>query len=288
MDIGLTGAFIGGVLTLLSPCSVMLLPAFFSYAFQSPTQLVSRVGVFYLGLITTLVPMGILAGSFGAFVTEHRFTVVAVASWIVIALGALMISGAPIPTFSAVTGRADSTSVVSVWALGTVYGIAGVCAGPLLGAVLTLAALGGNAAYGGIVLLIFAVGMVTPLLLLTVLWDRLPAVRRLVRPRTVRIGRWTNTWTNIVSGVITIGIGILLLRTNGTASLGGVLDIQQQAQIENWALRSTRDIPDFVFVLVAFVIVGAVWQIRRRIDSNRTNSKRDNTRTDLAEAKPRA
>lgn len=36
MVVGLLGALVGGVLTLLSPCSVMLLPAFFSYAFTSP------------------------------------------------------------------------------------------------------------------------------------------------------------------------------------------------------------------------------------------------------------
>lgn len=57
MDIGLLGAFLGGVLTLLSPCSAMLLPAFFSYAFADPRELLTRTGVFYLGLITSLVPL---------------------------------------------------------------------------------------------------------------------------------------------------------------------------------------------------------------------------------------
>lgn len=71
MEIGLLGAFLGGVLTLLSPCSVMLLPAFFSYAFSSPRQLLSRTGIFYLGLITTLVPLGVLAGTLGSYVNQH-------------------------------------------------------------------------------------------------------------------------------------------------------------------------------------------------------------------------
>jgi len=263
MDIGLFGALAGGVLTLLSPCSVMLLPAFFSYAFNSPTQLVSRVGIFYLGLITTLVPMGILAGSFGAFVNQHRFELVAVASWLVIVLGAVMMLGLPIPALSARTAG-DATSTVSVWALGTVYGLAGVCAGPLLGAVLTLAALGGNAAYGGFVLLVFAAGMVTPLVVLAAVWHRLPLVRRLVRPRTVRIGRWSNTWTNLFSGALTIAIGTLLLRTDGTASLGGLLDTDQQFKVENWALRTTRDIPDLAVTAIAVATLLVTWLLRRR------------------------
>src|SRR5690625_6928245 len=80
MEIGLLGAFLGGILTLLSPCSAMLLPAFFSYAFTGPKELVARTGVFYLGLVTTLAPLGVLAGTLGAFVNEHRFTFVTIRS----------------------------------------------------------------------------------------------------------------------------------------------------------------------------------------------------------------
>ena len=176
MNTTLLGAFVAGVLTLLSPCSVMLLPAFFSYAFTSPARLLARTGVFYLGLATTLVPIGVLAGSFGAYVNEHRSALVAAASWVVIGLGALMLAGVRVPMpASADGGRDDATSAASVYALGTVYGLAGVCAGPLLGAVLAMAAVGSSAAYGGVVLLVFAAGMVLPLVVLSLAWDRLAA-----------------------------------------------------------------------------------------------------------------
>ncbi|WP_009945137.1 hypothetical protein [Saccharopolyspora erythraea] len=33
-EIGLVGAFLGGLLSLLSPCSALLLPSFFAYAFN--------------------------------------------------------------------------------------------------------------------------------------------------------------------------------------------------------------------------------------------------------------
>lgn len=57
-DIGYFAAFLGGLLALLSPCSALLLPAFFAYSIDSPTRLVARTGVFYLGLATTLVLLG--------------------------------------------------------------------------------------------------------------------------------------------------------------------------------------------------------------------------------------
>src|SRR5690625_7727606 len=165
----------------------MLLPAFFSYAFASPRDLLTRTGIFYLGLITALLPLGVLAGTLGAFVSQHRFTFVTVASVIVIALGALMLLNVPLPFLNRGTNT-EGTSVTAVYALGTVYGLAGVCAGPLLGAVLTVAAVSGNALTGGLTTLVFAAGMTLPLLLVALVWGRLPFVKKLVRPRVVSIG----------------------------------------------------------------------------------------------------
>lgn len=260
MELGLLGALLGGMLTLLSPCSVMLLPAFFSYAFTSPGALVARTGVFYLGLITTLVPLGILAGTLGSFVTSHRTTFVAVAAWVVIGLGVVMLAGIPVPGLARTTGpEGSATSTAAVYALGTVYGLAGVCAGPLLGAALTYAALGGNAILGGITLLVFAAGMIVPLLILAFAWDRLPVLQRLVRPREVRIGRWSNTITMIIGGLLTVGVGVLLLVTSGTASLGGFVGATDQFRLESWVMRTTSGVSNTVVLIVAGLVLVAGW-----------------------------
>ena len=56
VEVSYLASFFGGVLSLLSPCSALLLPAFFAYAFGG--ELVRKTGVFYLGLAATLVPLG--------------------------------------------------------------------------------------------------------------------------------------------------------------------------------------------------------------------------------------
>lgn len=262
MSIGLVGALLGGVLTLLSPCSAMLLPAFFSYAFASPKQVLARTGVFYLGLITTLVPLGMLAGTLGAFINEHRMAFLTVASVIVIALGVVMLLNLPFLRFRGSAGL-DGTSGVSVYALGTVYGLAGVCAGPLLGAVLTYAAMGSNALYGGLVLLAFAAGMAFPLLILALLWSRVPGIRNLVRPREVRIGRWRSTWTSVIGGALTIAIGVFLLITQGTTSLGGVLGATDQMRLESSVLGAAGGVSDLWLVGGALLIAGSAWVVLR-------------------------
>ncbi len=281
MDLSLFGAFLGGVLTLLSPCSVMLLPAFFAYAFRSPGALLARTGVFFLGLATALVPLGMLAGTLGAWVNRFRFEVVTAASILVIVLGLVMMLGIRMPGPMRQQG-AGSAGIASVFALGTGYGLAGVCAGPMLGAALTFAAFGGSARAGGLVLLVFAAGMALPLLLLALLWNRVPAVQRLVRPRELRIGRWRNTWTNVIGGALTAGIGVLLLVTQGTTSLGGVLGATDQARLEAGVMRATAAVPNWI-VLIAFILLVGVWlsvAMARRADRRAARSADPVSRTD--------
>ena len=251
MDIGYAGAFLGGLLTLLSPCSALLLPAFFAYAFSTTTRLVARTGLFYLGLLTTLVPLGIFAGVLGSLVTQHRPVLIGVSAALVILLGAAQIAAIRLPSGLTPTAGARS-SRLSVFALGTVYGVAGVCTGPILGSVLTVAAVGSNAIYGGVLLAVFALGMALPLFVLARVWDRLGiSGRRWLRPRPLTIGTWSNSWLMIFSGLISVGIGVLLLISDGTAGLGGVLTVQDQFRAESAATEAAAGIPDLAVAGVA-------------------------------------
>jgi cytochrome c-type biogenesis protein len=264
MDLGLLGAFAGGVLTLLSPCSAMLLPAFFSYAFTGPTEIVARTGVFYLGLSATLVPLGILAGTLASFVNQHRFALVTAISFAVIVLGLVIAAGVRLPALPRAQS-VDGTTTAAVFALGTVYGLTGVCAGPMLGAALTYAALGGNALYGGVTLLTFAAGMTAPMLVLALVWRRLPLARGLARPRELRIGPWRNTWTAVLGGLFTAAVGVLLLVTDGTTAIGGPLGATRQAHLESWTMRATAAVPEVVPLLVAAGLLAVVlWRRSRR------------------------
>ena len=260
IDIGYAGALAGGVLTLLSPCSAVLLPAFFAYAFSSRTALLGRTLVFYGGLLTTLVPLGVAASSVGLLVTDHREQLVAGAAWIVIVLGIVQVLAITIPLPGRTSaGGGDATSIASVYLLGAVYGIAGVCSGPIRGSVLAVAAVGSNPVYGGVLLAVYALGMIIPVLLLALLWDRFDlGRRRWLRPREIVVGPVRTTVISIVAGTIFIALGILLLRTDGTANLGGVLTIDAQFRTESKMLSWAAGIPDLAVVAVVLAAVAAV------------------------------
>ncbi len=64
--VGLLGAFLGGLASLLSPCSALLLPSFFAYAFDRTRLLVQRTVAFWVGLCVVLVPLGPASGRWAA------------------------------------------------------------------------------------------------------------------------------------------------------------------------------------------------------------------------------
>ena len=245
--VGLLVAFAAGVLALLSPCSALLLPSFFAYAFASRTMLLRRTSGFYLGLLITLVPLGTGASFASTLFYGHRSTLIAVAGWTLIALGVLQVLGGSFAMpfanrLQGLSGRVRGTGTLSVVALGAVYGLAGFCSGPVLGAILTVAATTSPAG-GAVLLAVYALGMAAPLFLLAALWDRLGAERRTwVRGRPLRLGPVRTHTTSLLAGLLFIAIGALFLRYDGTAGITGVLglgdttdlEVTAQAAITRW------------------------------------------------------
>lgn len=269
-DIGYFAALLGGLLALVSPCSALLLPAFFAYSVDSASRLLARTGIFYAGLATTLVPLGAAGSYAGRLFYGHRDALVLGAGWLIIGLGVAQIAGLGFASrrIAALSGRIRPTTVLSVYALGAVYGLAGFCAGPILGSVLTVAAVSGSPVYGGLLLAVYALGMAVPLFVLAALWERFDLGRRAwLRGRPLRAGRFELHSTSLLSGLFFIGLGVLFLVYDGATALPGLLDVDDSFAVEQWARRLGERVPDgaALTVLAAVVLLGlAVQAVRRR------------------------
>ncbi len=248
MSVGYLAALLGGVLTLFSPCSALLLPAFFAYSFTERTRLVARTAVFYLGLCTTLVPLGAAGALAGRLFYGHRDLLVAVGGWTIIALGVVQIAGlgfgsTRLQGLAARRGKAGSA--LSVGLLGAVYGLSGFCAGPLLGGILTVSAVGGNPLYGASLLAVYALGMAVPLFVLALLWDRYDlGHRRVLRGRPVTLGPLRVHSTSLVGGLFFIVLGTVFLLFDGTSALPGLLDPDTEFALEETVSRIGAAVPD--------------------------------------------
>jgi cytochrome c biogenesis protein CcdA len=275
-EVGLLAAFAAGVLALLSPCSALLLPSFFAYAFASRTAQLARTGVFYVGLLITLVPLGVGAGAASSLFYGHRPLLIAIAGWFIIGLGVLQVLGRSFAVpFSSrlmgVAGRATArgTGWASTLVLGAVYGLAGFCSGPVLGAILTMAATQDSPVHGGLLLAVYALGMAAPLFALAALWDRFElGRRRWLRGRLLRLGRFEVHTTALVSGVLFVVIGVLFLRFDGTAGITGFLgsfdttdlEFSAQQRIAEW----TSHVPLWTLPAALAVVAGAI-TVRRAL-----------------------
>lgn len=275
-------AFLGGVLTLLAPCSVMLLPAFFSYAFQSPRKLIARCGIFWLGLLTPLIPLGAALSSVVALIREHSAFITHVIALLVIVAGLITLFSLDVPVFRVRSLETASQSRDTAWAvylLGITYGIAGVgCAGPILGAVLATSSLGGSVVEGIIAVIFYSAGMAFPLLVLALLWQHSAGrVQAIVRPKPLTLFKRQTTWTNVVSGLVLIILGVTIFAIDLSNPLGGIVSIDTLASWEESIMGLFGALPAWVIALAGALIIGALvvllWKPRSTSLPSSTPSK---------------
>lgn len=271
MEIGLLAAFLGGALALLSPCGALLLPAFFASTVQSRGRLVIHGAVFFGGLAVLLVPLGLGASFFGAALASHRGLLITVAGWMIIAFGAMQLLGLGfdlgrmLPGVRTVqTSASQRVGLPRTFLLGTVSGVAGFCSGPILGAVLTMAATEDSRLVSGTMLAVYAAGMVVPLMALAAVWGRLGAAgRSRLRGRAVQVGPVQLHTTSVVTGLLLIAVGVVFLTTNGMAALPELIPAATLGRMQETIIAAGTAVPEPVLIVVGALLVLGVWFWRR-------------------------
>jgi cytochrome c-type biogenesis protein len=175
-------AFAAGVISFLSPCVLPLVPAYLSYvAGQSlhrnvadaPTDPRSRAAAatlsafFILGFSAVFIALGASASVIGRLLLQYRYEAGIAGGALVTLFGLLMLAGTgSIPFLQrgfhlhvhAVSGRPLSAFVLGVaFAFGW-----SPCIGPILGAILTVAAVAGSNATGVQLLGAYSLGLAVP------------------------------------------------------------------------------------------------------------------------------
>lgn len=185
-------AFGAGLLSFFTPCCLPIYPAFLSYVTGVSVQDLRQGGgvarsrvlkhslAFFVGFSTIYVAMGLAASALGAFFASNRsWLPVAGGLWVVL-LGLTMLGVVRVP-FLMREHRIQLASRPEGY-LGTVLvGLAYAagwtpCVGPILGAVITLAAT--QPGVGGPLLLAYSVGFAVPFVLLAYALGAVPILSR--------------------------------------------------------------------------------------------------------------
>ncbi len=204
---------------------------------------------------------------------DQRDTMIVVAGGLLIAFGIAELTGRSF-SFGRAGGQGVETSrsLFGTYSLGLVYGFGGFCSGPILGAVLTVAAATGSVAKGGGLLATYALGTTIPLFFMAMLWDRAGlGRRRWIRGWGVRFGPLSIHSTQAIAGIVFILLGVSFILLQGTSGLAayyedlGFTDLSFNA--DAWVTDVTSAVPD---VLLLVVVIGAIaaagiWYLRRRL-----------------------
>lgn len=180
LSASIIAAFIAGVAALFAPCCItVLLPAYFASIFRERYKVFLMTFIFFLGILAVFLPIGLGAAAFGRFFSQYHNTIFGIGGTFLILLGIILLTGRRFSMPFRVSPSLKKHNAFSVFTLGIFSGIATTCCAPVLAGVLTMAALPGSIAWGGIYTLSYVFGMVAPLFLLSLFMDKTDITRKL-------------------------------------------------------------------------------------------------------------
>ncbi|MCS6909509.1 MAG: cytochrome c biogenesis protein CcdA [Anaerolineales bacterium] len=237
----LPAAFLAGVLSFLSPCTLPILPAYFAFTFQAQKQNVVLMTVaFFLGLATTVTLLGATATAISALLFQHIQSLTLLGGWVIILFGVMNLLGLGFagPQFQ---GKPAAT-VAGTNLYGATFALGWTaCVGPILGAILTLLATQGVAVLqGGLLAFVYALGLGAPLILVSAFFSRLGQGSRfwqLLKGRgfDVKVGGATlylHT-SGILSGLLLIVVGYLL----ASGQLTAITRLAAGSDLSTWVVQ---------------------------------------------------
>ncbi|SFB62657.1 Cytochrome c biogenesis protein CcdA [Amycolatopsis marina] len=211
----LLASFLGGVVALLAPCCVsVMLPAYLSTGFRHRGGVVPATLVFGAGVATVILPIGLGATALSRLLVEQHVWLFTVGGVLMVVGGVAVLAGwkpnLPMPG----ARRVKEGSFGSAYVLGAFSGLASACCAPVLVGVAVLSGASGSFPVALAIGVSYVAGMVAPLALVAVFWERRrDRASRVFSDRTVRLrlGRWQRQLAlgTVISGLLMVGMGVL-------------------------------------------------------------------------------
>jgi len=195
-------AFVGGVVSFVSPCTLPILPAYFAFATQSGrSRIALNTVAFMFGVATMFSLLGASASALGILIIQRQELLLIIGGSIVMVFGIMSLLGKGFTGMGRKESAAPSTGPGGSYVFGLTFSLGwSSCVGPILGVVLTLAASTGSVARGMMLLFVYAIGLGLPLIIVSTFFGR--ASRKSLFWRVLRGKGWFWNTSLIIVGLI--------------------------------------------------------------------------------------
>ncbi len=177
MTVNLAIAFGAGLISFLSPCVLPLIPGYISYIsgqnleqiVEKKQKILAKTIIFSLGFSLVFISFGATASYFGSFLINYSDTLRIIAG-IIIIIFSLQIMGVLklniLNKEKRFYTKNYSNNLFFPFLVGTAFAFGWTpCIGPVLGSILTLAAVETSIAQGVILLIFYSLGLAIPFIL---------------------------------------------------------------------------------------------------------------------------
>src|SRR3989344_8066340 len=265
-EASIIASFLAGMIALFAPCCItFMLPAYFAYTFKQKRAIIFMTFVFFFGVATILVPIGLGVAFLTQLFKGYHTQVFYAGGILMLLIAFLSFSGKKFSMPFKQLPLLKKHDALSVYALGLFSGLASSCCAPVLAGVLTLNALSASLFQALILSLTYVFGMVFPLFLLAYFWDSFNwSQSRLVRGIMIRFKLFNKNFSihssNLITGIVFLIIGIYILYLAATNQITSVSPSQSQfiaylTIIQKKILEATKNIPDWFFLLTLIFII---------------------------------
>ncbi|OFW55332.1 MAG: hypothetical protein A2V75_07580 [Actinobacteria bacterium RBG_16_70_17] len=287
----LLAAFVAGAVALFAPCCIVFMfPAYLGAAVRNRRwRLVPFTFVFAAGLALVLVPVTLGVGLLTRPLLRYHALIYSFGGLLMLAMAVFAVTGKtwslPMLKGSPDLRRTDSAGV---FALGVFSGAASSCCAPVLAGVVTMSAVAPSLPMAAVIGLAYVFGMVFPLLVMTLVWDRsgLRQSRR-IRGKDIHWSlRGRRFHTNTLNLVAAVAMGTMGLLFIFLAVTGASLVSQTQAGVAGWIEDLLKPVVDFLapipnwlgaLALVGFAVGAVVLSGRKRPETPSDERNSDDT-----------
>ncbi|MDO8558749.1 MAG: cytochrome c biogenesis CcdA family protein [bacterium] len=217
INTSLITAFLAGMAALFAPCCItVLLPSYLASIFKQRRKVLFMTFVFFLGIFLVFLPLGLGFGWFGRLIIELHSWIYFFGGIFMILLGLSIFLGFHPRLPFHVSPKLDNQGIGSIFLLGIFSGLATTCCAPVLAGVIALSVLPGSIFWGGMYSLVYVLGMVLPLFIISLFFDKINFTERFsVLQKPVRykiLGREiVANLSQSLAGIMFFLIGALIL-----------------------------------------------------------------------------